>query len=125
MPTQRNLMGTGCAAQQAQAAVGVPTLTFALGGSNQATAPLLPSDFVVATSAASNFGCIMPASTTYGTFTLGDTMVLVNHSGQTAKVYPVGSNKIANVAANFAVTTGKTATFYYIGADNWGAFLSN
>lgn len=119
-------MGTGCNAEQARASVGMYTGTFTLAGTNQATAPLLPSDFVVATATTgANYGCILPSYTAYGGFTLGDTMILVNHSGQTAKVYPVGSNSIANVAAYFSVATGKTATFYYIGADNWGAFLSN
>jgi hypothetical protein len=126
MPTQRNLMGTGCPAPQAQASVGIPTAAFNLGGTGQSDAPLMSTDLCIATTTTgSNYGCIVPAAAT-GAIGIGDTYILVNHSGQTAKVYPISGGKIANASANtaFSVTTGKTAIFNYIGSDNWGASLS-
>ena len=126
MPTQRNLMGTGCPAPQAQASVGIPTTAFTVSGTGQSDAPLLPSDLVIATlTAGSNYGCIVPASST-GVVGIGDTYILVNHTGQTVKVYPISGKSIANASANsaFSVSTGKVAIFNYIGSDNWGASLS-
>lgn len=126
MPTTRNLLGSGTAPLQAQATVGVPTASFTAAGSGVQAGTVLPSDFVVCTAATGSFYAQMPTGSTVGA-SLGDTYVFVNHSGSTVQMSPATpAGKIANGSAGaaFAITTGKTATFYYIGSENWGANLS-
>lgn len=126
MPTTRNLMGTGCPAPQAQASVGMPTTAFVAAGSGVQAGTVLPSDFVICTSATGSFYAQMPTGATVGA-ALGDSYIFVNHSGQTVQMSPATSAaKIANGSAGaaFAIGNTKTAFFYYLGSDNWAASLS-
>lgn len=126
MPTARNLIGTGCAALQAQASVGMPTTSFTAAGTGVQAGTVLPSDFVVCTAVSGSNYAQMPTAATVGA-TLGDSYIFVNHSGSTVQMSPATSAaKIANGSAGaaFAVTTGKTAYFIYIGSENWAASLS-
>ena len=122
MPTQANLMGSGCPALQAQASVGMPSLSQTATGSSQTDAFLLPSDAVMFSTVASNTGAKLPANAN-----LFDSYIVVNHGANTLKVYPNSAGgKIANGSAGaaFSVGTLKTASFLYLGSDNWAASLS-
>lgn len=125
MPTQKNLMGSGCPALQAIASVGVPTLTFTAGGAGVQTGLTLPSDAVICTAVASGAYCQLPTAATQNPG-LFDSYILVNHSGSTVNVSTTAAGKIANGSAGaaFAVGSTKTATFTYLGSDNWAAALS-
>lgn len=125
MPTVKNLMGAGCPALQAVASVGVATTAFIPNGAGVQTGLTIPSDGVICTSIASSGYCQLPTAAVQNPG-LFDSYILVNHSGSTVQVSPTSAGKIANGSAGaaFAVTTGKTAFFYYIGSDNWAAALS-
>lgn len=123
MPTQANLMGSGCAALQAQASVGIFTNSLtATGSSSQANSLALPSDFCVVTTTAANTGVRLPAVGV----TVGDTYIVVNHGASTLSVFPAVGGSIAAGSANaaFSVGTLKTAYFLYIGSLNWAASVS-
>ena len=126
MPTQRNLMGSGNSALCAQASVGIPSAGQTALGSNLATALAAPSDLMVFTTVGASTGVRLPADST-GAVGIGDTYISVNHGANTLSVYPgTSSGKIANGSAGaaFSVAATKTATFTYIGSDNWAASLS-
>lgn len=126
MPTQKNLMGAGCAALQAQASVGMPSLALTAAGNSLATALAAPSDAMQFTTVAASTGVRLPADAT-GTAGLFDTYLVVNHGANTLSVYPgTSSGKIANGSAGaaFSVAATKMATFVYLGTDNWAASLS-
>lgn len=126
MPTSRNLMGSGCPAVQAQASVGVATTSFTAAGSGVQAGTVLPSDLVICTAVSGSSYAQMPTGATVGA-ALGDSYIFVNHSGSTVQMSPATTAaKIANGSAGaaFAITTGKTAYFIYIGSDNWAASLS-
>lgn len=125
MPTQKNLMGSGCPALQAIASVGIPTTAFAATGGGAQLGPTIPSDLCICTSASSSFSCQLPTAAAQNPG-LGDSYIFVNHSGHTVVVSPTAAGAIANgsAGATFSVTTTKTATFTYIGSDNWAASLS-
>jgi hypothetical protein len=126
MPTQRNLMGSGNSPLCAQASVGVPTTAFVAAGSGVQAGTVLPSDFVICTSATGSYYAQLPLGATVGAG-LGDSYIFVNHSGQTVQMSPAtAAAKIANGSAGaaFAVATTKTASFLYLGSDNWAASLS-
>ena len=125
MPTQINLMGTGCSPLQAQASVGILSNNLtATGSSSQANALALPSDFNIFTTVAANTGGRLPASGN-GT-NPGDTYIVVNHGASTLTIYPATGGTIANGSANagFSVSATKTATFTYLGSNNWAAAVS-
>lgn len=124
MPTQSNLMGSGCPALQAQASVGIVTPSATAAGNSQGTALALPSDFVVFTTVAASTGTILPA--TGPQCNLGDSFIVVNHGANTLSVYPPSGGKIANGSANaaFSVAASKTAYFTSIGGGNFAASLS-
>lgn len=126
MPTQTNLLGSGCAPLQAQASVGIPsTALTAAGSASQAAALALPSDFSVFTTVPATSGARLPASS--GQTNLGDTWITVNHGANAMLVYPAVGGTVANAATNvgFTVPASKTATFLYIGVNNWAASVSN
>lgn len=126
MPTQRQLIGTGNSAMTAQASVGIASFSLTATGTTLATALALPSDFSVFTTVASSTGARLPTDAS-GAVTPPDTYIVVNHGAQTLSVYPgTSSGKIANGSAGaaFSVAANKTATFMYIGSDNWAASLS-
>lgn len=124
MPTQSNLMGSGCPALQAQASVGVPTLTATAAGTNQGNALPLPSDGVLFTTVAASTGTILPA--TGPQCNVFDSFIIVNHGANTLSVYPPVGGKIANGSANaaFSVAATKTAWFISLGGGNFAASLS-
>lgn len=123
IPTQSNLMGTGCAPLQAQASVGLLTNSQAASGATQGAQPLL-SDFVVFTSGTVNTGPTLPA--TGPQCNAGDNFIIVNHSGVAMSVFPPTGGKIANGTVNtaFSVPNNKTGFFLSIGSNNFAASLS-
>ena len=126
MPTQRNLMGTGCSPLQAQASVGIPALSQTAAGNSLATALAAPSDFMIFTTVAASTGVRLPADST-GSVNLADSFIVVNHGANTLSVYPgTSAGTIANGSAGaaFSVAATKTATFTYLSSDNWAASLS-
>jgi hypothetical protein len=126
MPTQRNLMGAGCPALQAQASVGIVSNSLTATGTTITDALKIPSDFAVFTTVASSTGAVLPTDAT-GAANFGDSFIVVNHGAQTLKIYPgTSAGKIANGSAGvaFSVASNKTATFSYLGSDNWAASLS-
>ena len=124
MPTQANLMGSGCPALQAQASVGVVKGSLTAAGNSQGTALALPSDFNVVTTAAASSGVILPA--TGVNVQLGDTIIVVNHGANTLTVYPPVGGTISTGATNagLSVATGKTAWFLVVGTNAYAASVS-
>lgn len=123
IPTQLNLMGTGCPALQAQASVGIAVTGQSGAGTNQGTATVIPSDFNVFTTVALNTGAILPACGATGNrYMLADTIVVVNHGANPLLVYPPVGGSISTLAANasFSVPVGKIATFTVVGANAYG-----
>lgn len=126
MPTVRNMLGSGLASLAAQATLGVPTVTFTAAGSGVQAGTVLPSDFVVCTAVSGSNYAQLPTAATVGA-SVGDQIIFINQSGSTVQMSPATSAaKIQNgtAGAAFAVATSKTATFYYIGSENWSATLS-
>lgn len=126
MPTQRNLMGAGCPALQAQASVGMAQTGLTALGNSLGTALAAPSDAMVFTTVAASTGVSLPTDASR-TPNLFDTFIVVNHGANTLSVYPgTSAGKIANGSAGaaFSVAATKTATFTYIGSDNWAASVS-
>jgi hypothetical protein len=126
MPTQRNLMGTGCPAQQSQASVGIVSNGLTATGSSLATALMAPSDFMVFSTVPASTGVALPADATRA-ISPADSYIAVNHGANSLSVYPgTASGKIANGSAGaaFSVAATKTATFLYLGSDNWAASVS-
>ena len=126
MPTQTNLMASGCPALQAQASVGILTNNVSgAGSSSQANATAIISDLTVVTTAAANSGVRLPADS--GQLNIGDSYIVVNHGANSLSVYPATGGKIANGSINaaFAVAANKVAQFFYLGATNqWSGSLS-
>lgn len=124
MPTQSNLMGSGCPPLQAQASVGLISSGLTATGSTQGTALAVPSDFCVFSTVAASTGAILPA--TGPQCNPGDSFIVVNHGANTLSVYPPTGGKIANGSANaaFSVAANKTASFLSLGSGNFAASLS-
>jgi hypothetical protein len=128
MPTQRNLIGTGCAPAQAQASVGIPATGLTAVGSTQGTALVLPSDANVISTAAASTGAILPAcGATGNAYGLFDTIIVVNHGANAILLYPPVGGQIANgtVNAGLSVPANKTATVYVVGANLYAASVSS
>lgn len=126
MPTVRNMMGSGVPPVTAQAQLGVPTTTFIAAGSGAQAGTVLPSDFVICTSATGSFVAQLPTAATVGS-TVGDQIIFVNQSGQTVPMSPAtAAGKIQNGTAGavFNVANNKIAIFFYIGSENWACDLS-
>jgi hypothetical protein len=126
MPTQANLMGSGCPALQAQASVGMLTtasnnLTATGAAQNSLT---LPSDFNVYTTVTLNNGPTLPA--TGPQCNAADSFILVNHGANAMNVWPPTGGKIGTGSANAAVSVpvGKVATFLSLGSGNFAWSLS-
>lgn len=126
MPTQRNLLQTGCPPTQAQASVGIVSGSRTAAGSTLSTADQIPSDFAIYTTVAASTGARLPTDAS-GAVNVGDSYIVVNHGANALLVYPGTSlGKVANgvAGAGFSVAATKTATFLYIGSDNWAASVS-
>ena len=125
MPTQANLMGSGCPALQAIASVGLAK-TFLTGlGTTQGTALALPSDFNVFSTTALNTGAILPF--TGVNIQLADTIIVVNHGANPLTVYPPVGGTLSTLAVNtgVAVPAGKTAWFLVVATNAFAYSLSN
>lgn len=118
-------MGAGCPALQAQASVGIASVAQTATGASQ-NSLALPSDFVVYTASTLNNGPTLPAVSALGFPGVGDSYIVVNHSGNSINVWPPTGGKIANGSANaaFAVANNKTAFFLHVGSGNYAASLS-
>jgi len=128
MPTQANLMGSGCAPLQARASMGFPSTGLTAAGSTQGTALALPSDFNVFTTVGASTGAILPAAGFQ--YQITDTVIVVNHGANALSVYPPVGGKVQTGAANAALSVGagKTAWFLLVdstaGANIWAASVS-
>jgi hypothetical protein len=114
-----------------QAQLGILANNQTATGTNQATAFLIPTDFVVFTTVASGTGCKILAGSDSATGVSGpclpaDIVIIVNHGANPLTVYPQVGGKIANGSANagFSIGANKTASFTYLGSDTWAASLS-
>src|SRR6478609_6592597 len=116
MPTQANLLGSGCPALQCRASLGFPSTGLTAAGSTQGTALVLPSDFNVVTTTAASTGVILPAVSSQIQVT--DTIIVVNHGANALTVYPPVGGKVQVGAANagLSVASGKTAWFLLVGS---------
>lgn len=125
MPTQANLMGSGCAALQARASMGFPSSNLTAVGATQGTALPLPTDFNVFTTTPVGTGAILPA--TGFQYQVTDTVIVVNHGANALLVYPPTGGQVANGAVNAAlsVPTLKTAWFLVVGTNLYAASVSN
>jgi hypothetical protein len=124
MPTQANLMGSGCPALQAQASVGMPSIGLTANSAAQ-NGQTLPSDACVYTTVTLNNGPTLPAVTN-GYPGLFDSFIVVNHGANAMNVWPPTGGKISTGSANAAVSVpaGKMATFQHIGSGNYAWSLS-
>ena len=124
MPTQANLVGSGCAPLQARASMGFPSTGLTATGSTQGTAMALPSDFNVFSTTAASTGAILPGTGFQVQVT--DTIIVVNHGASALTVYPPSGGTIGTTAANtgFSVPSGKTAWFLVVGANAYAASVS-
>lgn len=124
MPTQANLMGSGCPPLQAQASMGIPKTGLTATGNSQGTALALPSDFNVFSTVAASTGAILPA--TGGQYQLTDTIIVVNHGASTLTVYPPTGGTIGTGSANagVSVAAGKTAWFLVVGTNGYAFSVS-
>lgn len=128
MPTQTNLMGSGCAALQAQASVGLlsnSSNSLTATGASQITALAIPSDFDIFTTVAPSTGAILPAAGSQNN--PADSYIIVNHGANPLSLYPPAGGKIANGTVNvaFSVPANKTAFMFHIGFGNYAASLSS
>jgi len=124
MPTQANLIGSGCPPLQCRASLGFPTSGLTATGSTQGTALTLPSDFNIFTTVAASTGAILPA--TGAQIQVTDTIIVVNHGASALNVYPPTGGTIGVLAANTAlsVPSGKTAWFLVVGTNAFAASVS-
>lgn len=128
MPTQANLLGSGCPSLQCQASLGIPSVNLTATGSTQGTALVLPTDFNVITTAAASTGVILPICGTTGLqIQVPDTIIVVNHGASTVTVYPPVGGKVANGATNagLALPATKTGTYTCVGALQYSAVVSS
>lgn len=96
---QRNLMGIGMAAQQAQTIAGrVVTGLTATGSSSQADSLAVYSEINVVTTTAANTGGRLPSN-----FSAGDSMIVHNNGASTLFIYPPVGGKINGGSANAKV----------------------
>jgi hypothetical protein len=130
MPTQLNLIGSGCAPLQALASVGISTaasLSITAAGASQGTAAVIGTDFNVVTTAAASIGVILPpCGTTGNQFFPGDTIFIANHGANSLSVYPPVGGKIANGATNaaLALAATKSAVYQVVGVNLYAASVS-
>ncbi len=124
MPTQSNLMGSGCPPLQAQASVGLVKGGLTATGSTQGTALALPSDFNVFTTVAASTGGILP--TTGVQLQIPDQIIVVNHGANALTIYPPTGGTIGTNSANTGVSVpaGKMGFFYVTGTNGFGYSVS-
>lgn len=117
-------MGAGCAALQARASMGFPSVALTAAGANQATALVLPSDFNVFSTTAAGTGAVLPA--TGFQYQITDTVIVVNHGANALLVYPPVGGTIANATANtpLSVPAGKASWFLIVGTNAYAASVS-
>ena len=125
MPTQANLMGSGCPALQSIASVGIAKTGLTGLGTTQGTATVLPSDFNVFNNTALSTGAILPA--TGVNIQLADTIIVINHGANPLTVYPPVGGTLSTLATNtgVAMPAGKTAWFLVSGTNAYAYSLSN
>lgn len=124
MPTQANLVGSGCPPLQARSSMGFPSVNLTAAGTTQGTALLLPTDFNVFSTVATSSGAILPATGFQVQVT--DTIIVVNHGANALSVYPPVGGTIGVAAANtaFSVPSGKTAWFLVVNTNAYAASVS-
>lgn len=114
---QRNLMGIGFAAAQAQQLAGkVVTGLTSTGSSSQANSLAIYSETNVVTTTAANTGVRLPSNAS-----AGDSMTVVNLGASTLFIYPPVGGILNGGSANAKVdcATLKTATCISINGLDW------
>lgn len=96
-----------------------PSTTVSLVG-----ATLIPSDLILCGTlgAAGAVKVLGGTDTGNGPCTLGDTLVIANHTGQNLTIYPnnsLGTVKNQSAGTGFLIATGLVAYLTYFGSDNW------
>jgi len=107
------------AAEQGLYAKIAPSTTVSLAG-----ATLLPSDLILLSTigAAGAVKVLGGGDTGNGPCTIGDTLVIANHTGQNVTIYPnnsLGTVKNQSAGTGYLIATGLTAFLTYFGSDNW------
>lgn len=110
-----NLTGSGIAGGAAQSIVGRVSLAQTASGASQG-AQTVVNDIVQYTSSTSNYGPTLPS-----TAAPGDTVTIVNGSGNTIKVWPSSGKSIDGGTADAAATQATLVTKQYVslGNGNW------
>ena len=121
---QKDLMGTGMAAQLAAAVGGTTLLGQTATGSTNADAFALTVPSTEFTTTAAGTGAILPG--TSSRVLLGDELFVANLGANTLKVYPPVGFKIngGSTDAAVSISTLKTAIFIPRGDGNYWAILS-
>jgi len=120
MALSKRMIATGMAAQQALAANGQVTSSFACLGTTQATAAPIATDIIYITSSgASTNGAILPNDAVPG-----DSVQIMAASGLTTapKIYPPLGGTINGGTANAAInmtTTGSSFELFCLGPLTW------
>lgn len=120
---QKDLMGVGMPAQQAQALNGVGQASQTATGSTQATAFAITTCSTEFTTVAASTGAILPA--TGLNVSTGDVLAVFNQGASTLTVYPPVGFKIGLAATNagVSVASGKSALFLARGDGNYFSLI--
>ena len=115
MALVKTILGSGNAGQSAQAIVGFVSLAQTASGASQGS-QTLPTAIVEYTTSTSNYGPTLSA-----TAAPGDTVVIINGSANTIKVWPASGYKIDGGTTDAAVTQATLVTKEYLslGNGNW------
>lgn len=128
MTIQAWLEGTPVQLRQAQQ--GIPSTVVASTTVSQVGATQLATDLVTLTAlgAAGAVKVLAGAdvAATPGPCTIGDTMTIINHTGQNVTIFPQSGGTIKNGAQNagFLIATGLVAILTYLGSNNWSCNAS-
>lgn len=128
MPTQSNLLGSGCPPLQCQASLGIVSNNLTAVGTTQGTALVLPSDFNIITTAAASTGAILPiAGNVTNVVQVPDSIIVVNHGANPVLIYPPVGGKVANGTTNAGLSLGslKTGTYNCVGPNLYSAQISS
>lgn len=110
MPIKSKLTGLGMPAGLAANVVGTVNTSEAGAGSSNTDATLLSfDDFHIVSTGNNNTGVILPPGNGSGSgLSAGDTVSVVNYTGNTLKVYPPLGGKLNNGSANAAISITNT-----------------
>lgn len=123
MPTQSNLVGSGCAPLQARASMGFPQAFTIASGTTQGSNPL-GSDFNICTANITSGAVTLPS--TGFIYQAGDVVYVVNHGTNALLVFPPSGGYNGNVLnASTSIPAGKVGTFMVVGTNSWSSSVGN